>query len=89
MKDGLYIVDRNNIYAAFVVREGEVTICAPILRKNLEYYKQIAKYVPTEPLQGQPVVQVLEHGEVPGKPWNAPEGQYPPVLRTDSFGMPL
>lgn len=48
MKDGLYLVDRAKIYAAFVVRGGEVTICAPILRNNLSYYKQIAKYVPTE-----------------------------------------
>lgn len=46
MKDGLYLVDRNNVYAAFVVRGGEVTICAPILRNKLDYWKRIAKYVP-------------------------------------------
>jgi hypothetical protein len=52
MKNGLYIVDRGNIYGAFVVRDGKVAQCAPILRKNIGFYMQIAQYVPTE---GEPV----------------------------------
>jgi hypothetical protein len=48
VKDGLYIVDRKNIYGAFVVRHGHVTSCAPILRNNIEYYKKVARWVPTE-----------------------------------------
>jgi hypothetical protein len=47
MKDGLYIVQTENITAAFVVREGEVTVCAPILRKKLEYWKKIAQWHPS------------------------------------------
>lgn len=52
MKDGLYIVDRGNIYGAFVIRDGEVHQCAPILRKNIGFYMKIAQYVPTN---GKPV----------------------------------
>lgn len=54
MRDGLYIVDRPGMYAAFVVQEGEVTSCAPILRKNLDYWKKRAKWCPTE-LESQPM----------------------------------
>jgi len=48
MKDGLYIVDRGNIYGAFVLHNGEVRQCAPILRKNIGFYKTVAQYVETE-----------------------------------------
>jgi hypothetical protein len=47
VKDGLYIVDHGSMCAAFVVEKGKVTICAPILRKNLDYWKKIAKWYPT------------------------------------------
>ena len=47
MRDGLWIVDRGSIYGAFVIREGQVTVCAPILRKNIGWYKTIAQWVPT------------------------------------------
>lgn len=47
MKNGLYIVDTNNIYAAFVVANGEITSCAPILRARIDFYKRIARWVPT------------------------------------------
>lgn len=48
MKDGLYVVNNRGICAAFVVREGEVTTCAPILRKKLDYWKKVAQYWPTD-----------------------------------------
>ena len=48
MKDGLYVVQKHEICAAFVVRDGEVTTCAPILRKKLDYWKKVAKWIPTD-----------------------------------------
>lgn len=48
MKDGLYVVQKHDINAAFVVRDGEVTTCAPVLRKKLDYWKKIAKWIPTD-----------------------------------------
>ena len=66
MKDGLYIVDRKNIYAAFVVLHGEITSCAPILRDNIEHYKKVARWVPTEgaPVEPQPT-EPVEEDDVP------------------------
>lgn len=54
MKNGLYIVDSGQIYGAFVVKNGEITNCAPILRRNIGYYKQIARFVPTEGEEVEP-----------------------------------
>jgi hypothetical protein len=48
LDDGLYVVDKNNIYAAFVVRNGEVTQCAPILRKNIGFWMSVAKKIATD-----------------------------------------
>jgi hypothetical protein len=48
MKDGLYIVNHGTITAAFVVRDGEVTQCAPILRKKFNFFCSIAKWYPTD-----------------------------------------
>jgi len=48
MRDGLYIVQRKTICAAFVMDNGKVTCCAPVLQNNIEYYKTIAKWYPTE-----------------------------------------
>lgn len=45
MIDGLYIVTTSYLCAGFVVREGRVTICAPILRKRFEYWKTVARRV--------------------------------------------
>jgi hypothetical protein len=47
MRDGLYIVDRKGIYAAFVMHGDVVTQCAPILRNNIDHWKHVAKWVPT------------------------------------------
>lgn len=48
LKDGLYMVNKFNICAGFVVRGGKVTMCAPILRKKIGYFMGIAEYVPTD-----------------------------------------
>jgi hypothetical protein len=48
MKDGLYIVNYKTITAGFVVRKGEVTTCAPVLRKNFDFFSRIATWYPTD-----------------------------------------
>jgi hypothetical protein len=62
MKDGLYLVDTKNVTAAFVIRHGEVTTCAPILRSKIEYWKGVAKWIPTDqsmPPVTEPVEAVI------------------------------
>jgi len=57
LDDGLYVVDKNNIYAAFVVRNGEVTQCAPILRKNIGFWMSVAKKIATDMTIPPPVLE--------------------------------
>lgn len=38
MKDGLYQVTTSYLCAGFVVENGRVTLCAPILRNKLDYW---------------------------------------------------
>lgn len=45
MKDGLYEVSTPYMLAGFVVEQGQVTRCAPILRKRLDYWKSIARWI--------------------------------------------
>ena len=42
MRDGLYRVTTSYLCAGFVVKNGTVTRCAPILRKKLSYWMTIA-----------------------------------------------
>ena len=42
MIDGLYRVEYKGICAGFVVENGRVTICAPILRRKLAFWRTIA-----------------------------------------------
>ncbi|QGJ91966.1 hypothetical protein SEA_KEELAN_1 [Gordonia phage Keelan] len=42
MKDGLYQVSTNYLCAGFIVEDGKVIECAPILRRKLGYWKTIA-----------------------------------------------
>ena len=44
-KDGLYRVTTRYLCAGFVVKDGIVTKCAPILRRKINYWKTIAKLV--------------------------------------------
>lgn len=48
MKDGLYMVNYGSICAGFVVRGGNITVCPPVLRKKIDFFKTIAKYIPTD-----------------------------------------
>lgn len=45
MIDGLYQVTTRYLCAAFVVEGGKVTACAPILRKNIAYWKTVARRI--------------------------------------------
>lgn len=42
MSDGLYQVTTRYLCAGFVVEDGKITRCAPILRKKLGYWKSVA-----------------------------------------------
>ena len=44
MTDGLYQVTTRYLCAGFVVSDGKVTHCAPILRKRLAYWISVAKW---------------------------------------------
>ena len=66
MKDGLYQVDYKTFCAGFVVENGKVTQCAPILRKNLEHWKTEALYIGNQNRMQITIVAVsIEH--MPGK----------------------
>lgn len=43
--DGLYRVTTSYLCAGFVIKEGLVTHCAPILRKRLAYWMTVAKRI--------------------------------------------
>lgn len=45
MKGGLYRVATPYLCAGFVVREGRVVACAPILRKKFTYWRTVAQWV--------------------------------------------
>ena len=45
MKDGLYWVTTSYLCAGFVVEGGKITMCAPILRRRIEYWKTVAMRV--------------------------------------------
>lgn len=42
MSDGLYQVTTRYLCAGFVVEHGQITRCAPVLRKRLAYWQTIA-----------------------------------------------
>lgn len=45
MRDGLYQVNWRGICAGFVVENGQVTMCAPVLRRRFAYFSRIAKRI--------------------------------------------
>jgi len=45
LKDGLYQVTIKYLCAGFLVRDGKVILCAPILKKKFEYFKTIAVWI--------------------------------------------
>lgn len=42
MRDGLYRVETRYLCAGFVVAQGRVTACAPILRRKLAFWRTVA-----------------------------------------------
>ena len=45
LEDGLYQVHAGTLCAGFVVQDGRVTDCAPILRRRLTYWMARARLV--------------------------------------------
>lgn len=45
VSDGLYRVTTRYLCAGFVVENGRMTMCAPILRRRLDYWKTIARRI--------------------------------------------
>jgi hypothetical protein len=45
LRDGLYRVNTPYFCGGFIVKNGVVTWCAPILRKRLSYWMKYAEYV--------------------------------------------
>jgi hypothetical protein len=53
LRDGLYRVTTAYLCAGFVVERGEVTHCAPALRKRLAYWKTVAVRIGETSLAGE------------------------------------
>jgi hypothetical protein len=51
MPDGLYRVKAATFVAGFVVENGRVILCAPILRKKLKYWARFAVRVCADPVK--------------------------------------
>ena len=49
LPDGLYRVVTKHLCAGFVLEQGKVTYCAPILRKRLSYWMTVAEFVDSAP----------------------------------------
>jgi hypothetical protein len=45
VKDGVYQVTTSSLCAGFVVENGRVTRCAPILRKRIAYWRSRAVWI--------------------------------------------
>ena len=45
MSDGLYRVVTSYMCAGFIVTDERVTMCAPILRKRIDYWKTVAERI--------------------------------------------
>lgn len=45
MSDGLYRVTTSYLCAGFVIKGGRVVMCAPILKRKLDYWKTVAVLV--------------------------------------------
>lgn len=45
LPDGVYQVTTKYFCAGFVVKAGQITVCAPILKNKLAYWQTVAKRV--------------------------------------------
>jgi hypothetical protein len=48
LTDGLYLVTTSYLCAGFVAENNQITMCAPILRKRISYWKTIAILISSE-----------------------------------------
>lgn len=48
MRDGIYEVTTKYLCAGFVIRDGKLAECAPILRRKFPYWQQRAKWICSE-----------------------------------------
>lgn len=49
MKPGLYQVTTRYLCAGFVIKDGMIPACAPILRARIGYYMKIAIWICEDP----------------------------------------
>lgn len=45
VRDGLWVVVERSFVAGFVVQDGVITLCAPILRRRLDYWRTRARWI--------------------------------------------
>jgi hypothetical protein len=45
VKDGLYQVTTDYLCAGFVIQDGFLVDCAPVLRKNINYWMTVAIWI--------------------------------------------
>lgn len=45
LRDGLYQVTTNYLCAGFIVENGKIIECAPILKKKIDYWKTVAVWI--------------------------------------------
>ncbi len=45
MRDGLYQVTTSYLCAGFVIENGVITACAPILKAKLDYWMTVAHWI--------------------------------------------
>lgn len=45
LRDGLYRVETSYLCAGFVIEDGRVVACAPVLRRKLDYWLTVASRV--------------------------------------------
>jgi len=54
LADGVYRVETEFFCAGFVIANGKVTECAPILRRNFNYWKKKAVLIPPKEIEEKP-----------------------------------
>ena len=61
MDEGLYQVTYKRICAGFVIKDGRVTECAPILKNKINFWKTIAKRIKGVENMGKnfPIIRIV------------------------------
>ena len=58
MKDGVYQVHVGGACAGFVIRDGKLAECAPILRRTFHHWQRVAHYLGAELLKTSTIESV-------------------------------